>query len=145
MQYKYVKIYNIHATKGRLCPNCDKHIKICCTEEDILSELDNKMNGKIPWTEYEAILLVDAYLKVKNGEITKSKEVSVSSIILRAYGKETQNSIDDTYRNENEISMRMSEIACLFNNKTGGLSKTSLLFEDTVNLCKTDSRKFAKN
>lgn len=97
---------------------------------------------KIPWNQYEAALLIDTYIQICDGTVPKQAAVDYLSDKLRKYGGNTRPDIDDTYRNGSGIRMRMSEIAFLFDNGTGGLKKTSKLFSEMVNLYKGDKARF---
>ena len=100
------------------------------------------MGKIISWNEYEAVLLVDAYLAVREKKISKELAVKQLSKQLRDLGRANGVSVDDVYRNENGISMRMAELDRLFNDGMGGLKNTSKLFVDTVGMYAIDRKKF---
>lgn len=102
------------------------------------------MTARIPWNQHEAVLLIDTCVKVREGKLSRSQAVSMLSIILRAYGEVTLDSIDKTYRNTNGINMRMLEIERIFNDGKGGLKNTSKLFVDTMAIYKTDKGQFLR-
>ena len=90
-----------------------------------------------PWDKYEAALLVEAYWKIQEDHSQKKSIVSVLSSSLRARaGFE----IDDTFRNENGINMRLGEIDYLFSAGKRGLKNTSDLFREIVSLYKKKRR-----
>lgn len=50
--------------------------------------------------------------------------------------------IDDKYRNENSISMQITSISSLLNEKETGLHGASKLFAETVELYKQDKNEY---
>lgn len=89
---------------------------------------------KIPWNKYEAVLLVDAYLKCCAGVLSKEQAVSQLSQRLRHHMEKMGVPISNAYRNESGISLQMSSIEYLFTNGECGISHTSNLFRETVEL-----------
>ena len=98
--------------------------------------------SRIPWDQFETALLIDAYLKVEGGEIARDLAVRQLSDLLREYGKRKDVKVDEIYRNINGISLRMSEIDCLFNSGHGGIKNTSKLFVEMVDLFKSQRERF---
>lgn len=93
---------------------------------------------RVPWNKYEAVLLVDAYLKCSNGEISKDKAVAILSRRFRNYMVRMGAPINETYRNESGISLQMSAIEYLFTNGASGISHVSNLFREIVDLYRSD-------
>ena len=100
------------------------------------------MSIRVPWNKYEAALLVEAFVRVREGVIQRDEAIHCLSELLRAYGEANNVEVDDVYRNINGISMRMAEIERLFNDGVGGLKNTSKLFVETVVLFNTDKDQF---
>lgn len=100
------------------------------------------MSNRVSWNQYEAVLLVDTYVKVRSGVLERNDAVVQLSKLLREYGKANGIEIDDVYRNTNGINMRLSEIEHLFNDGKGGLKNTSKLFIETVELYNSDKTRF---
>lgn len=100
------------------------------------------MSNRVSWNQYEAVLLVDTYVKVRSGVLERNDAVVQLSKSLREYGKANGIEIDDVYRNTNGINMRLSEIERLFNDGKGGLKNTSKLFIETVELYNSDKARF---
>ena len=92
------------------------------------------MSGRTPWNQYEAVLLVDTYIQIRDGAVSKAIAVDQLSKKLRAYGALIGVDVDDVYRNINGVNMRLAEIDRLFNEGKGGLKNTSKLFIETVAL-----------
>ena len=86
------------------------------------------------WDKYEAALLIETYWDIVYGKKSRNEAVSTLSKVLR--NRVPSNEIDDTYRNENGINMRLGEIDCLFNEGKGGLMNTSELFREMVAMYK---------
>ena len=65
------------------------------------------MPRQVPFTEYEAELLLDAYLKTLSGEKERMESVRDCSLQLRQMALNAGSEIDDIYRNVNGISFQM--------------------------------------
>lgn len=96
------------------------------------------------WDQYEAALLVEAYCKIKENKESRKSIIAELSATLRARAKAHGIVIDQTYRNENGISMRLGELEYLFSGGGVGLKNTSDLFREIVNLFSKDNAKFNK-
>ena len=68
------------------------------------------MVRQIPFTKYEAALLLDAYLKVLSGELSRVDSVKNCSQLLRLMAVNEGFEIDETYRNVNGISFQMASM-----------------------------------
>jgi hypothetical protein len=97
---------------------------------------------KIPWDEKETALLIDAYLRVEAGQLPHNEAVATLSRQLRQRTKKSGTEIDDVFRNENGIRMRLAEIQYLMTGGAAGLKNTSILFKDMVRLFQTDADRF---
>lgn len=97
---------------------------------------------RIPWDEEETALLIDTYLQVEAKQLTLKEAVPLLSNQLRQRAKWLGIEIDGIFRNENGISMRLSEIQYLMTDGDFGLKNTSNLFKDMVHLYKTNMRLF---
>lgn len=76
------------------------------------------MVRQIPFTKYEAALLLDAYLKVLSGELSRMDSVKVCSQLLRSMAVNSGIEIDDVYRNENGISFQMASMESAYQGRT---------------------------
>lgn len=85
---------------------------------------------RIPWDKYETAILIDACIKVQNNILPKEIAVSEVSADLRRLAISRGYEIDDIFRNENGISMQMTIMSALLQNKPSGLHNASKLFSD---------------
>ena len=83
------------------------------------------------WDKYETALLIDTYWRIKSNPSQKKALVLELSASLRSC---SPSEIDETYRNENGINMRLGELDYLFSSGEYGLKKTSNLFRDMVQM-----------
>ena len=58
------------------------------------------------WDQYEAALLIEAYCKIKENRSSRKAVIAELSATLRTRSGKHGIAIDETYRNENGISMR---------------------------------------
>lgn len=70
------------------------------------------------WDKYETALLIDTYLHIEQGKISRRAGITSLSKQLRQKAIEKGLEIDDVYRNENGISMQLEKIAGLFHSRT---------------------------
>ncbi len=71
----------------------------------------------LPFTKYEAAVLLDAYLTVLSGKLSKPVVVAVCSQMLRAMAINSHLDIDSSYRSPVGISGRMSAIESAYKGK----------------------------
>lgn len=90
------------------------------------------------WDKYEAVLLIEAYWKIRENRASRRKIIDELSNMLRARATSQGVYIDETYRNENGISMRLGELDFLFFDNGHGIKNTSDLFRQMVQLYKND-------
>lgn len=102
------------------------------------------MAFKVLWDEQETAILVDYFMQFKSGTVTRADAIKTASIELRKRAMKNGLNIEDTYRNENGITMQMIKIEDLFNGGKGRLSKAPKVFEDIVNLYIHDNKTFEK-
>lgn len=96
------------------------------------------------WDQYEAVLLIEAYWKIKENRLLRKTVIAELSEKLRSRAKSQGVMIDEKYRNENGISMRLGELDYLFFGDGIGLKNTSDLFRRMVKLYKNDCNGFEK-
>lgn len=99
---------------------------------------------RIPWDEQEALLLFDTYEIIEKNPEKKIAIISALSINLRRRAQDNGMTIDDTFRNNAGISMRISEVDKILHPKKSGLTKTSELFRTTAVLYSKHRRSFLK-
>ncbi|WP_373241160.1 hypothetical protein [Mediterraneibacter gnavus] len=92
---------------------------------------------RIPWDKKETAILIEAYLRVKNKELSQQNAVKEVSTLLRRRAVLSGIEIDEIFRNENGISMQMKIIGGLVDEKPSGLHSATKLFIDMVTLYKT--------
>lgn len=93
------------------------------------------------WDIYEAAVLLDAYLKVRSGGLTKQKAIEQVSCALMKMATNNGSVIDDVYRNENGISFQFQRMDSAFSGKTIILPSTKL-FNEVVNLYTNSRERF---
>ena len=59
---------------------------------------------RIPWDKQETALLIDAYLRLKNKELSQQEAVKEVSTLLRRRAILSGMEIDDVFRNTNGIT-----------------------------------------
>ena len=99
---------------------------------------------RIPWDKQETALLIDAYLKVKNKELSQQDAIKEVSTLLRRRAILSGIEIDEIFRNENGISMQMKIIGGLVDEKPSGLHSATKMFTEMVALYKTKRSEFDK-
>ena len=102
------------------------------------------MAKRILWDEEEAILLLDAYDLICKNPVLRSEIVCALSVNLRRRATDKGKRIDDVFRNNTGINMRLQEITKLVDPTSAGLTNTSALFRDTVDLFLKHRRAFLK-
>ena len=66
------------------------------------------------FTQHEAVLLLDAYLQVRNGEISRVDAIQKVSNDLRTMARNNGEEIDESYRNLPGISAQMTRMEAGF-------------------------------
>lgn len=102
------------------------------------------MAVKIPWDKYEAAILLDASLKVIQREIKRNEAIRQVSYMLRQKAINKGIVIDSVYRNENGISMQMTIMTALIQNKPSGLHSSSKLFSEIRDIYINDNDAYAQ-
>lgn len=99
---------------------------------------------RIPWDERETALLIDAYLRVKNKELSQQEAIKEVSSLLRRRAILSGIEIDDVFRNINGITMQMKIIGGLIDERPSGLHSATKMFNDMVVLYKSNQTAFYK-
>lgn len=99
------------------------------------------MVRQIPFTKYEAALLLDAYLKVLSGELSRVDSVKNCSQLLRLMAVNEGIEIDETYRNVNGISFQMASMESAYQGKTI-MKPATQLFTETVQLFRDNNKEY---
>lgn len=102
------------------------------------------MKRQPTWDKYEVALLIEAYIRIENGEVNKSEALQKVSATLRAKAIIEGRQIDDTFRNMNGMLWQIGFIDCAFKNSGYGSHMPSKMFKSTVELYQKDKRKFSQ-
>ena len=102
------------------------------------------MVKRVPWDQYEAALLIDAYYRIDEKKIDRRIAVELISSELRKKAENENKEIDKIFRNTNGINMRFYEIQFIATGGKAGMKNTSRLFVDTVGMYKTDKQHFGE-
>lgn len=98
-------------------------------------------NKQPKWDIYEAVILLDGYLKWLNTNQPKTKIIKRISADLRRMATNRGTEIDDIYRNENGISYQIQSIDSAYKGKKIYVPATRL-FKETVELYRTDAERY---
>lgn len=85
---------------------------------------------RVVWNKFEAVLLVDAYMRVSRDEIVRNEAVSQLSKRLRNRMIINGIDINDRYRNENGINLQMATMEYIMTNGDRGISTPNKLLDD---------------
>lgn len=97
---------------------------------------------RIPWDKYETALLIEAWLNVEQGKQTRQAAIVLLSKALRERSVKHGTEIDDVFRNENGISMQLSNIQRLMLNQPDARHHNTKIFIDMVEMYFTDRHQF---
>jgi len=92
---------------------------------------------RVPWDKQETALLIDAYLRVKNKELSQQEAVKEVSTLLRRRAILSGMEIDDVFRNTNGITMQMKIIGGLVDDRPSSLHSATKMFNEMVALYKS--------
>ena len=106
--------------------------------------MGGNMALKIPWEQEEAVILLDALLKVRNGDITRKEAVANVSNELRQRAINKGIKIDDIFRNINGIGLQMSFMEYIITDGKQGMPQASKLFKETIKLYNEKKNEFEK-
>ena len=99
------------------------------------------MPKQVPFTEYEAALLLDAYLKTLSGEKGRIESARDCSVQLRQMALNAGSEIDDIYRNVNGISFQMASMESAYQGHTI-MKPATRLFTEIVLLYRNDAARY---
>lgn len=98
--------------------------------------------SKYTWSKTEVAILVYGYYLMDHNILSREYLIKEISNRLRYVKIKNGINIDDTYRNENGISMKLGNVQYLFTKKKSGFKHTSLLEQEVYNLFQNDRKKF---
>jgi len=101
------------------------------------------VGGQPKWDEFEAAILLDAWIKVKNG-CSKKIEIKRVSSQLRQMAVNRGIEIDEIYRNVNGISFQIDAMGTAYEMRPIRNIKASKLFNEVAELYRTDIESFKK-
>ena len=99
------------------------------------------MARQAPFTEYEAVLLLDAYLRTVSGDVSRRDAVKNCSDALRRMAINKGIEIEDAYRNTGGISFQMASMESAYRGMTITKPATKL-FAETVSMYRNDRKKY---
>ncbi len=99
------------------------------------------MAKQVEFTKYEAAVLLDAYLKVLSGKLSRANSVKACSQLLREMAVSSGQEIDEVYRNTNGISFQMASMESAYKGKTI-MKPATKLFSEIVSLYRTDNEQY---
>lgn len=99
------------------------------------------MARQTPFTEYEAVLLLDAYLRTVSGDASRRDAVKDCSDALRRIAINKGMEIEDAYRNTGGISFQMASMESAYRGETITKPATKL-FTETVSMYRNDRKKY---
>ena len=70
------------------------------------------------WDKFEAVILLDNYLRYINNEITRKEAIELTSTELRNMAKSQHIDIDDIFRNVNGITFQMHSMESAYRGYT---------------------------
>lgn len=95
----------------------------------------------VPFSQHEAILLLDAYLETLGSDQPKQQIVKRVSDDLRTMATNQGVKIDDVYRNTNGISFQMASMESAYKGRTV-MKPATRLFTETVKLYRENREKY---
>lgn len=101
------------------------------------------MKRQQQWNIYEAVILLDAFLKIKSSSLTRSEAIHSVSTQLRKMAKNNGIEIDDIYRNINGITFQMESMESAYYGKTI-IKPATHLFAEVVSIYKTNPLEYSK-
>lgn len=99
------------------------------------------MARQAPFTEYEAVLMLDAYLRTVSGDALRRDAVEECFEALRRMAINMGIEIEDTYRNTGGISFQMASMESAYQGRAMTKPATKL-FVETVFMYRNDRKKY---
>lgn len=94
-----------------------------------------------PFTVFEAVLLLEYYLKVVSGELSRKEAIIDCSNSLRCYATKNGDYIDDTFRNVNGITFQMAGMESAYYGKTI-MKPASKLFSELMDIYRNHQNEY---
>lgn len=99
------------------------------------------MARKVPFTEHEATLLLDAYLTTIEGTASRSDAIKKCSDALRRMAINSGMEIDDVYRNVNGITFQIASMESAYQGRTI-MNPATRLFSAMVDMHRNNRRQY---
>ena len=96
----------------------------------------------VPFSEQEAVVLLDAYLKSLSGELTRQEAIKECSELLRRMAINSGNEIDDIFRNTNGIYFQMRSMESAFQGQILHNKPPTRLFLKVVELYRSSPEQY---
>ena len=96
-----------------------------------------------PFTEHEAVLLLDAFLCFEAGKCSRKDAIQKCSEELRQMAKVCGMTIDDTYRNINGITFQITSMDSAYRGKTI-MKPSTRLFSQTMDKYRNDRKEYER-
>lgn len=100
------------------------------------------MSMQPQWSKYEIVLLIEAYINIKNTSASRTETLENLSQKLRMMAQKNGTVIDDTYRNLNGMRWQYAFIEKAFAHSGFGEHMPPKLFQEMVNLYESDAETF---
>lgn len=97
---------------------------------------------RILWDKFETALLIETWIRVETGEVSRQKAVAELSKLLRQRAVAQGISIDDVYRNENGISLQLSNVQRLMKHLPDAEKHNTKIFVEMVKMYFSDKNQF---
>ena len=99
------------------------------------------MQKQVAFTEHEAALLLDAYLRTLSGDKSRKESIRDCSAQLRQIALNAGTKIDETYRNVNGITFQMASMESAYQGHTI-MKPATRLFTEMVSIYRNDTERF---
>lgn len=100
-------------------------------------------NRQPPWNIHEAVILLDAFFAITDGLVSRNDAVKKVSLDLRKMALSQGLEINQTFRNENGISLQIHNMKSVFYKQSQGVH-ASKLFADVVRIYRENRGEYQK-
>ena len=94
------------------------------------------MEKQPKWSKYEAVLLFETFISIEKGNVNRQEAILKLSECLRNYAINNGKKINEKYRNEFGIGMKIENIRFVYSDGQSGLAAFSKLDKEIVCLYK---------
>ncbi len=100
------------------------------------------INQKIPWDLHMSVLLLDTWLRIESGMVTRKEAVAGLSDLLQKRAARAGNGSMDVYRNQNVISIQIDNMAYAATDGKKGMTCRTESFHEAVRLWRADKKRY---